>query len=285
MIYKITLPLLLCVSIYAMNQEPIGNFANNRNPNTYFGFGQNIFAQGSIVPYLSLAQQKGSGQNYITLTPEVVYAFTNNFSLDVTLPIVPLFDQNNCKGHGVGDLTAQLEYAFYGKQEKTFYNEATIVTNVTLPFTHISSTKSVEELSAISNGGVSFFIGSTLSHLSIKWYTYIAAGAVLTTSRKNTKIGNTILYQGGFGRNLGNPGGITLALLIDINGVFSAKNKVCSVTNHNSGGNEIFLGPTLYIAYHNFEGVAGIEFLPYQHQNGTQSKQKFRSIFSGSIKF
>jgi hypothetical protein len=255
----------------------IGNFANDRIPSTYFGFGQLIIAKNDVLIYFDIGQQKGVPQESTVLSPSFVYGLTNRSSLYLSIAIVPEHDRNNNERAGINDILCQFEYAVYLKEVTESSTQATVVANVT-----------AEDIN--TNGGgagtPSFFLGATFSYTSIKWYAYTACGlSINSTSSDCTRNGNTLLYEGGIGYNLGNPKGTTVTLLLDLNGVYTTKNMVCHMPDNNSGGNILFCGPTLYVAYKRWEFYAGVQGVVAQHLNGVQSRQTYRTIFAGSCAF
>jgi hypothetical protein len=263
--------------------EPIkiGNFENQEWPTASFGLGQFITPKKSIVPYPVLFHTKGKNQNQTIVYPQVGYGILDSLSLLVSLPIITNVNVGGSETQGVGDLLVQFEYAYYEKSTELFFNQATIVTNITFPTGHLSTTSKP----STGVGAVSLFFGATLSHTSADWYAYLSDGIIINTPAKNTQVGNNVLYEGGIGRNLGNPGGITLVGILEFNGVYIQKNKTNGEFDPNSGGNTIFLGPTICCSFKNVLLFGGMQFPVYQHLNGTQGKQKYRLIFNALATF
>ncbi len=259
----------------------IGNFENQGLPFPSFGFGQFVLAKNQIAPFMTVFSEKGKHQNQTIIYPEVVYGITNSLSVLVSLPIITNINNAIRKTQGVGDLQVEFEYMFYKKATELILNRITFVTDINLPTGHFSTTLTP----STGFGAVSLFFGVTASHLSADWYAYLAPGMIVTTPTKNTKAGCTVLYEGGVGRNLGNPGGITLTGMLEFNGVYVQKDTICCTSNPNSGGNTIFLGPTLYSSFKNIQILGGVQFPVYQHLNGIQGKQKYRLIFNASATF
>ncbi len=263
----------------------IGNFTYDRQPNTNFGFGQNILTKNSSLTAINLVQQKGHNANIFAVVPQFLYGITSALSLNILLPILPINDLNYCKATGIGNLITQLEYAFYQKQGDYIFNQATIVANITYPTAHTwSSCLKGDEPSAGFNA-TSFFLGVTASHLSTYWYTFASPGIYLTTTNHSTKQGNIFFYQAGFGRYLTTIYKAIAVLLLDINGSYIQKTTTNGITNNNTGGNIIFMGPSLSITANQWEIKGGIQFPAYQRFNNTQNKQSFQSLISISLVF
>ncbi len=259
----------------------LGNFENEGLPFPSFGFGQFVLPKNKIAPLVTVFSETGHHQNQTIIYPQVVYGITNSLSGLVSLPIIINIDNGSRKTQAVGDLQLELEYALYVRTAQSSLNRITFVTDLNLPTGHFSTSLTP----STGFGAVSLFFGVTAAHISIDWYAYLAPGMLVTTPTRNTKAGCTAFYQGGVGRNLGNPGGITLVGMLECNGVYIQKDTICCTSNPNSGGNTIFLGPTLYGAFKNIQILGGVQFPTYQHLNGAQGKQKYRLIFNASATF
>ena len=125
--------------------------------------------------------------------------------------------------------------------------------------------------------GTTFFIGTTASHLSQKWYTYISPGVTLTTTHHQIKDGNIFIYQAGFGYNLGNPWGTTFVALFDVLGSTTQKTVSFDIDEENTGGTLITTGPTLTMIYNTYGVRLGFLVPCYQRLNGIQLKQHWQA--------
>jgi hypothetical protein len=264
-----------------------GNFSKKRQPNTNFGFGQNILSKGKLISYLNLYQQKGDKQHSISIIPQLLYGITDSFSITTWLPCLPQNNLNCCKARGIGNLIVQLESALYetksAKQEAI--NQITIVANIGFPTAQSWASCPPSQQPSPGFNATNFFFGITASHLSELWYGYLSPGAILTTQGHTVKMGNQFLYQGGGGRYLGTLKNAIFIALLDINGNYSQKDRSCSGPNNNTGGNIIFVGPSLSITANQWEFKGGIQFPIVQHFNGTQGTQQFQTLLSTSILF
>lgn len=267
------------------NTEPsskkTGNFANDRSPGTSFGFGQYILDEGNTAFYLYIDQSKGKKQSEITLYPLVAYGIADYLSVFCSIPLVTSCYSDGKKSRGIGDVITQFEYVYWQPSTKHIDGWATLVGNITFP------TASTPHDESLGLGTPSFFLGSTLSILSTKWYAYAEGGATLIpASYKCTRTGNCFLYEWGAGYNLLGKNNTILALLIDFNGIYTKKDKDnMGVSDPNSGGNILYIGPTLFYSHKSLVLTFGIQGPAVQHLNGTQNKQYYRTLFAGSISF
>lgn len=247
----------------------IGNlaFMPSQQPSPLVSFGQNIIDQKQIQGQLNVNEFKGKDQYFININPAIIYAFTDNFSTFLVMPFAPKYKQNHHHSSGPEDTIIQLEYAFYTKAHRTYYDQATIVANVTIP------TGSAKKNPPTGMGANSFFIGGTFSRMEIDWFWFLSPGAIFPTSSHGTQFGNEYLYQFGFGRRITNTKEWLFDWMIEIDGTYSEKNKIHGKVDPNSGGNIIYLTPSLWISSKdslNFQFGIGIPI--QQHLFGNQKK-------------
>ncbi len=178
------------------NEEPpqLGNFAlsTSQQPSGLFAlFGANIIDKGEVQLYFFADYFKGRERVISDLLPNAVIGITNDFSVQINLPFTPLMQDGNTKSRGIEDFFIQLEYAFYNKSTSTYADQATVVFNTTAP------TGSVRKRPPTGLGSPAFFLGGTFYHTTVDWLLFTAQGILLTTSHRDTKIGEIFLSQFG----------------------------------------------------------------------------------------
>lgn len=246
----------------------IGNFAlpTSQQPATLFGFGGNIIDEGEVQ--LSFFADDFIGENKIItdLIPGILYGITENWSIFFTFPFTPLLKDKCSKSQGLEDFFVQLEYAFYNKSTESYIDQATLVANITAP------TGSTNKNPSTGFGSPSLFLGATYYHMMVDWFVFLAPGALLTSSYHGTKFGDQFLYQFGIGRNIPSPKGWIYAWMVDIDGQYNKKNKIHGDYDPNSGGNVIYLTPSLWISSKDLIFQFGVSFPVNQNWFGTQGK-------------
>jgi hypothetical protein len=250
----------------------IGNlaFPVSQQPTPLISFGQNVLDKKQKQALLLTNKFKGKDQYFINIVPSIIYGFTDSLSLDITAPFAVRYRQDCAHSSGPQDLIVQLEYAFYTKAYPTFYDQATVVANVTIP------TGSTRKTPSTGFGSNSFFIGGTYSRMEIDWFYFASSGALLTTSSHRTRIGDQFLYQFGLGRRICNTKEWLFDWMVEITGAYSAKDKIRGVTDRNSGGNVIFLTPSLFISSSESLVIQfGMGFPIVQHLFGDQTKTDY----------
>ena len=278
--------LFLCpyVSAAFLTEGKEGNlaFPTSQEPSPLFSLGQNIVDKKDLLALATFEQNGGHMRDYISLIPSVLYGITDDLSILGYLPIVFEYkqDDHGKLKRGIGDLTLQAEWAFYNNDQPDRSYQATFVGNIGLP---TGAWRPDKPNLGLAN--VSFLLGGTFSYLSANWYAFISGGALLTTTRESTKYGNQFFYEAGAGYRLGTIKNWLFNIILEFNGAFYQSDKLCGSTDHTSGGNVIYLGPSLYAAtYDHFIFIAGAQF-PITQSLMSVFKTDWRYSIYGAWKF
>lgn len=260
----------------------IGNLAlpSSQQPGSLVSFGQNIVEKDVLQVFLFGDDYQRRNGHFIDLIPGVVWGVNDQFSIFYNVPTALSYKERSNHSSGLEDIFVQFEYAYYIKEKKYYNEQATIVFNVTLP------TGSSDAIPLTGFGVPSCFIGTTYSHTGIYWFYFGAIGSVLTSATKRfTKIGNQILYECGFGRNIPSPKGWIYAWMVEFDGFYTERNRIHGVIDPNSGGNIIFMTPSLWISNAKLVFQLGAGCPIYQHLNGNQIKFTYQVIFNAGYTF
>lgn len=255
-----------------VKQIKVGNFAlpTSQQPGPLFSFGQNILDKGNLELFAYVDYFKGHRKHTLDVIPAVLYGISDKVSIFGVLPICASQKFNDTQYHGVDDLYVQFEYAFYDYNTQTIADQMTVVANVSFP------TGSPKQTPYISFGSPSFFMGFTASHTLPSWYVFVSSGALVTTSHEGTKIGNQFFYQTGISGNIRyNPDKWILNCFLEMDGVYRQRNRIAGAIDHNSGGNDILLGPSLWFSTQRFIIHGGIQWFITQHLFGEQTKNNY----------
>lgn len=263
-------------------QVRVGNFAlpSSQQPSPLISFGQNIVDRGDLLAYAYLDYFKGHMQYFTSIVPSVLYGITDRASVFVVLPIAAQFIQNDSRSSGLGDLEVQFEHVLYDYNSLRSAAQITLVANVGLP------TGSASKMPAVGFGSTTFFLGGTASYTTVDWYPFVSSGVLLTTSHAGTKFGNQFLYQCGLGKNIAS---VTDAWLfncmIELDGTYRQKDRMCGKVDQNSGGNYLLLGPSLWFSTQHTSVHAGISWVISQHLFGVQNNERYYAAFGLGWKF
>ena len=246
----------------------IGNYSlpTSQQPAALFGFGGNIIDKGEVQLYLFADDFVGKKKITIDIIPSVLFGITDNWSVFFNAPFTPLLRDGPNKSSGLEDFFIQLEYAFYNKSTATYVDQATLVTNITVP------TGSIHKNPPTGFGSPGLFLGGTYYRTWVDWFAFTANGAVLTGSEHGTKFGDQFLYQMGFGRNFPSPKGWIYAWMIEVDGQYNKKNRIDEIIDNNSGGNTIYVTPSIWISSKEMLFQFGVSLPVNQNLFGDQNK-------------
>ena len=255
---------------------PIGNFAlpTSQQPATLFGFGGNIIDKGETQLVFFADEFVGKRRKTIDLVPNIIYGIDDNLTLLVAFPFAAYLRDTCYRSSGPEDFLVQLEYACYNASIFCYTDQATILAGVTAP------TGSTHKRPNTGLGSPSLFLGGTYYHMSVDWFWFGAPGALITTSYHRTQFGNQYLYQLGVGRNIPSPEGWIYAWMLEADGLYSTKNKIRGTRDPNSGGNVIYITPSLWISSKDIAIQFGVSLPVHQHLNGSQRKFDYALNFN-----
>ena len=249
-----------------------GNFAlsTSQQPGPLISFGQHVINENQAQFYLFADDLKGKTQHKIDLIPSIVYGVRDDVSLSFSAPIAASYKEGKKHSSGWEDISLQLEYAFYDNKTATFAEQATLFTSVSFP------TGSTHKQPQTGFGSPSFFLGATIDRMYTDWFGFTSHGVLLTTSDEGTKFGDGFVYQCGLGRNiLSVSSEFIISGMVEIDGQYTRKDKIKKMTDANSGGNTIYLTPSLWISTKKLIIQLGFGFPIIQHLFGDQKRNNY----------
>jgi len=275
------------IFLFSANQKveqlKMGNFAlpSSQQPGPLIGFGQNMLDKGELQFFNYFDYLRGCNKKFTELIPTLLYAFTDDFSLFLQMPIAAKFEEDRDIFRGIQEVIVQFEYSFYNKTRVTETNQISLVANIAL--TPDSPTKSIARGLATTN----LFLGFTASHMGTSWYPFISLGGIFTVKDDDTtKHGNQALYQCGLSRNISyKEDRYILNWMIELDGIYKQKDKICGIIDENSGSNMILFGPSLWFSTQKFTLQAGLSGVIYEKLTGVQNKNKYYLAIDCGWKF
>lgn len=252
------------------SEHDIGELSFLQLPGPLFSFGQNIIKKSSAYISSIVYQLKGQFIEETTLFfPRILYGLRDDLSIQISFPTAIKFKEFNNQSSGFENIRITLEYQFFESKLDGEMFRVTVLGSLFLP-----NGDSIKD-PPIGFGSPSVFGGLTFAYFSHDWYLYSADFVHLTTNRNCTKFGNEFFYTAGIGKNFDFAPGLLVSVLLEFLGVFSQRDTICGRIDCNSGGNTIFLGPTLYIASEKLFAQGGIVFPVLQKLNGVQPTSSF----------
>lgn len=258
-----------------------GNFSlsTSQQPGPLVSFGENIIDKGLVQLFLFADAFIGKNSYSTDVVPSILYGINDDLSIFFNVPFSPGNKDRDHHSAGLEDIFAQLEYAFYNRKSSHSVDQATLVANVTFP------TGSSSKDPPTGFGSSSFFIGATFNHMMIDWFFFVSPGGILTTSKHGTKFGDQFLYEFGLGRNIPSPKGWIFAWMLEFDGAYAWKDKYHGHTVRNSGGNTIYLTPSIWVSSQRIILQFGAGYPIVQHLFGKQSKKFLSFDFNFGVTF
>ncbi len=242
-------------------------------------FGQLLIGKKALLPQLTGAYIRGHNSYDDVIIPNVIYGIRDNLSVSFFVPFIPRSRSGSSHSSGIEDIFLQCEYGFYNKSSSNYTLQATVVANLQFP------TGSSSKNPPTGNGSFSYFLGATYACTSFNWYAFISPGVNLRATHHGTKSGNSYLYQWGLARYIESlsPRGWIFDLMIEFNGTYAEKDRVHGITDFNSGGNSIFVTPSIWLSSKRWIFQWGIGFPILQNLKGHQDKIKYSISYNLGI--
>lgn len=269
-----------CKKTNSVEQVKRGNFLlpTSQQPGALFSLGQNIVDKGDILGVAYANFLHGPKLSAAVMNYGALYGITDRCSLLAAVPY-SFFKLDGQKNSGLSDIFGIIEYALYQNMQRESTKQATIIGEVSFP------TGSVRKRPLISYGGPSYLIGATLSYYSPDWFCFVSFGGVMATQGRGVKTNSSVLYESGFGKNIGTRPGWIFAWMVELNGIYSTREQFCGVTDRNTGSNILFMTPSLWISSEKFFLQAGLSFIPAQHFFGCQNRPEIGGLIYFGWKF
>lgn len=251
----------------------VGNlaFPVSQQPTPLVSFGQNLIEEKQVDVQVQVSEFQGKeeDQYFIDISNSIIYGFKDNFSIFINVPNAIRYRNENHRSSGPADLVIQLEYAPYTQEHETYYDQISLVANVTIP------TGSAKKNPPTGVGANSFFIGGVYSTMGINWFYFTSYGGIFNGSSHRTQFGNQFLYEYGVGRRIFSNSDWLMDWMIEFDGLYATRDKIEGERNRNSGGNIIYVTPSIFLASkEHFTFQVGVGFPIVQKLFGHQKKQE-----------
>ncbi len=254
--------------------DPIkqGNFSlpGSQQPGPLVSFGEHIIAKGKVQLYLQADDFAGKNKHLVDALPGILYGIADNFSVFLSFPMAIDFRYGNNHSSGIEDIFLSFEYAYYNTKSKHSVSQGTILGTVFFPSGIITKEPST------GNGAVSFFIGTTFNKTYTEWFFFGSPGALFPTTNGGTRIGNEYDYQLGFGRNIKSvPDKYIFAWMVEMDGAYFERDRINGILNPNSGGNLVYVTPSIWYSTKKLIFQVGVGGVLTQHWLGNQTPEKY----------
>lgn len=266
----------------AQSPPNIGNFAlpDAQQPGPFLSFGQSIIGQNQVQIYGVPSYLRIKPEQYLSFYTSGVYGLSDKAAFLVTVPNAVKYDNDISKSNGLGDLYFQGEYAFYEKLNYRYDEQMSLVGGVTLP------TGSINQDPSTGLGSVSYFLGGSYNRMSVNWLWFTSAGLTTISKHAGIELGNQYFYQMGVGRNIkSETGKFIFSGLLEVNGIYTNKNKFEGSVVPDSGGNLIYIAPSLWFSTQKLFLQLGVALPASQALNGEQRKINYNLLAAVGLSF
>lgn len=254
-----------------------GNFVlpPSQQPGPLVSLGMNIIEKYQTQAYFGVNSFMEKRNHFVDISPSFLWGINDKASLLTLLPVAVSYKEGKHRSSGVEDATFQGEYALYSDSTTQFEEQASVVANMTFP------TGSTRKNPPTGYGSSSFMGAATYNRMYEKWFGFTAHGLILTTTHHGTKFGNAYLYQLGLGRNIAScPSRWMWAALVEVDGQYAQQDKRHGQKDHDSGGNVIYMTPSLWFSTQKMIVQVGFGVPIAQHLFGDQSKVNYLTTAS-----
>lgn len=244
-----------------------------------YSFGQYIVDKGDVQAFTSVTSVVGKRNDYTTAYAHFLYGISNYCVFLTELPIAARYAYQNENSAGLGDLLLYLEYALYENDALEYSTQLTLVGQMTVP-----TGKSFEN-PPTGYGAPTYFLGATACYMGQDWYLFTCQGGRITTRNHGTKFGNFFSYNFGASRCLTGDKRFLCALTLELFGLYESKSMISGHIDHDSGGNIVFVGPSLWLATQKIFFQCGVSVAVCQQFFGHQEKEYVYPALSFGYKF
>lgn len=240
-----------------------------RTPGALISFGQNIVDKNELLVDYGFFDFFGKHSYFLTEIPYFVYGITDKFSLTgfFYFGVNKSFEAQSA---GVEDWLLQLEYAIYEDSNKEFVDLGTIVGGYFIP------TGTTRKNPTTGNGAPAFFIGTTFGRTYVEWLFFSCLGTTFTTEDNDFKAGNIFLYQFGLGKHICViKKRYVFDIILEADGYFTTKTRINGLYQPDTGGNVVYLTPSIWISTDEYIIQFGVGVPIAQRVNGNQDKIRY----------
>ncbi len=234
-----------------------------------FGLGPHVLFKGGveIAPEIFIDRAGDKERNVAAL--ELTYGLTGDWAAGIDIPYVNT-KNNSASENGQGDLGLFTKYRFWRKDGPGVQQSMTVAVKV----------KTDTGDNDVSSGTTDSLLGLAYGYESRKWYRWAALRYQFNGENDaGQRRGNKIFYDlvGGVRQHQTSYLEPDTVWLLELNGEYSERDELDSVTLANSGGNEVFVSPGIFWTLRNFAVKAGVQIPLLSRLNEDQQKTDYRA--------
>lgn len=254
-----------------------GNYSlpTAQQPGPFYSFGQDIVDKGNTQIFLQPSYQQLANEQYPNITAALNYGISDSLAVLVYLPVAVNYIEDFRHSSGIGDTGFQAEYAFYNASNRLYTAQATVLVAAKAP------TGSARKDPETGYGTPSYFIGGTFNRTYVDWYWFVSPGGTWIAPYQNIHRGSQYYYQFGLGRNIASATNKYILFgLLEVDGEYDKKDKIAGQYDPDSGGNIVYMTPSLSYSTKQFIVQLGVSWPLLQQLNGVQDKIQYLSAMN-----
>ncbi|MCH8118870.1 MAG: transporter [Planctomycetes bacterium] len=269
--YRSCLPVLTVV-FFVIGSFPKQVFAHE----PVFSIGpETIFEGGWGIETEFEFDDAGDGKTS-TLHYEILYGLTKDLSLTLEIPQVLRSREGHMTEDGLGDIMLRGKYQLFRRDTLGAQDKISAILGIKFP------TGDEDAKPRLGTGTTDFLFGLSAGHESRTWYRFATLRYFLRTKHDGFGPGDKIFYDVTIGYRPWRREYLQWDLvgLLEMSGEYEFGSELGGKTVRNSGGNTIWLGPSLLFSYRNIMVKGGIQMPVYQQLKGNQEHNDFRTVFA-----
>jgi len=247
-----------------------------------FSLGPETIFEGGVGIETEFEFEDVAGQKQTVMHYEIIYGLKENLSITLNVPQILDRDTDEGTSSGLGDVELRGKYRFFKKDMLGAQHKLTGIFGVKLP------TGDDDANPALGTGTTDFLFGGSYGYESRTWYHFLTTRYRFRTESGSRDPGDRLFIDGAIGYRPFQTEYTELdtVFLLEMNVEFEFKDELQGTRLANTGGNTIWLGPTMLISpTPQWMFKSGIQFPVYQDLNGNQEHSKFRAVFGIEFHF
>ncbi len=228
-----------------------------------------------------ISDAKDQAATRLVFSSEIIYGVTRDLAITAQIPVVYRRFEETISGirekrssSGLGDVSLRSKTRFWRRDTLGVQESAAIILGIKLP------TGDEKVALPLGSGSTDFLFGLTAAHEGRRLYLFGDLRYKLNTEANNRSQGDVFFYDAalGFRPVLTDYYRPDLVLLLEMNGEIGRKDKFLGVSNANSGGEILWVGPNFLLSYRNLMLKGGVRFPVVQDLNGTQLAADYEGV-------
>lgn len=243
-----------------------------------FSFGHAILSKNQWAVSEEVLFFKSKPNSYWLSLLQLFYGLNDVCTIIGNIPVVSQKSTTKQKNTGLGDCYLNLYSRLFNNSSEKYDYRIIGVTGLRFPSTTGAFGETIFTLNTTS-----FFFGITQDALTRDWYLFTDFGALLFLKKGCRHYGHLINFNTGAGRSFCfNENYLTV--FIELSDFYSRPDKINKQQLLTTGGNILFIGPTLRYTHKNgFLAQAGIQFNAGEHLRNRLSSTQY--IVGGFIAY